>query len=1127
MNCPRCQREAPADAAFCPKCGSNLSVACPQCGTATAPDDHFCRKCGQRLAVAATPVTVGLVSPASYTPKHLAEKILNSKAALEGERKQVTVLFADLKGSMELLADRDAEEARKILDPVLERMMEAVHRYEGTVNQVMGDGIMALFGAPIAHEDHAVRAGYAALRMQEERKSKAGEGGGAHGVNVQIRVCLNSGEVVVRAIGSDLHMDYTAVGQTTHLAARMEQLADPGAIVITPNTLALVEGFVEAKSLGRVALKGVAEPVQVHEILGASTVRSRFQAATVRGLTKFVGRALEMEQLGRALDQARTGRGQVIAVVGEPGVGKSRLYYEFLHSHRVQDCLVVQSASVSYGKAAAYLPVIDFLRAYFGVDGRDDARAIREKVTGRLLTLDRALEPFLLAFLWLLNVSEDDPTWEHLDPSMRRQRTLDGVKRVVIRESQVQPVVILFEDLHWIDSETQALLDALVEILPTARVLMLVNYRPEFQHTWGSKTYYRLLRIDPLPATNAHELLDALLGDDVTVQSLKVLLVQRTEGTPLFLEESVRALSETSVLVGERGSYHLARPIDTLEVPGTVKAVLAARIDRLAPDVKALLQAASVIGTDVPFALLEAIAEMPEHELQRGLGHLQAAEFLYETNLFPELEHTFKHALTHEVAYGSLLGDRRRRLHARIVEAIEQLYGDRVTEQVERLAHHAIRGELWDKAISYLHLAGTKAFMRSANSEAIACFRQAIDLVRRFPSSPELMRRNLRLLLALGPALQTVQGFGAVDVERTYSRARALCDQVGEPTELFQVLWGLWNHTGPGRGRFDAAHPIAEELLAVAERLSDRALMLEARHALGPTTLYLGQPVAARKHGEEGMALYDREQHRSLTFLYGGHDPGVCCRMHSGLALWILGHPTAALERSRGGLALARDLSHPPSVADALRILGTVYQLRGEVEATRELAESLIALSTEHGFQFWLAFGRILQSWALTEWEGGHTALLRLQGAITDYRSAGNELHVPYFLSLLAAAHLKHGATEEASAVVADALGRSEQIWDAKLYRIKGELVLVRDPGAELEAEMAFRQAIDIARRQGAKSWELGAVTSLSRLLLQQNKRDEAQSALAEIYGCFTEGLDTADLRDAKRLLDQLSNAKP
>src|SRR5256712_6062556 len=501
MKCPRCQHENPPQAKFCLECAAPLAFQCTNCGTQVPPGAKFCFECA--TPVGAPGSVPRFASPQAYTPKHLAERILNSKAALEGERKQVTVLFADLKGSMELLADRDPEEARKILDPVIERVMEAVHRYEGTVNQVMGDGIMALFGAPLAHEDHAVRACYAALRMQEAVKAYADEARRTTGLPPSIRVGLNSGEVVVRSIGSDLRMDYTAVGQTTHLAARMEQAALPGTIVITADTLQLAEGWVQVAPLGPVPVKGLTEPAEVYEVTGAGSARTRLQAAAARGLTRFVGRDAEMDQLGHALELARAGRGQVVAVVGEPGLGKSRLFREFTRSHRVHGCLLLEGAAVSYAKASAYQPIAHLLREYFGIEPRDDARRIREKVTGKLLTLDRALESYLPALLALVDVPVDDGAWRALDQLQRRHRTLDGLKRLILRESQTQPVIAVFEDLHWIDGETQAFLDSLVESVPSARLLLLVNYRPEYQHAWGGRTYYTQMRLDPLPPQSA------------------------------------------------------------------------------------------------------------------------------------------------------------------------------------------------------------------------------------------------------------------------------------------------------------------------------------------------------------------------------------------------------------------------------------------------------------------------------------------------------------------------------------------------------------------------------------------------------------------------------------------------
>ncbi|HXZ43727.1 MAG TPA: adenylate/guanylate cyclase domain-containing protein, partial [archaeon] len=621
MQCPRCQAKNPADAVFCEECGARLEASCSSCGEPNRLGAKFCKKCGQQLTRGGVPgptAAAKLGSPETYTPKHLAEKILTSKSALEGERKQVTVLFADLKGSMELLADRDPEEARKLLDPVLERMMEAVHRYEGTVNQVMGDGIMALFGAPVAHEDHGVRACYAALRMQESVREYAEEVRRTEGIPIQIRVGLNSGEVVVRSIGNDLHMDYTAVGQTTHLAARLEQMAMPGSSMVSAAILALVEGYVQVKPLGPIPIKGLEVPMEVYELLGVLPVRSGMETAAARGLTPFVGRQREVEALRHALGQAQAGHGQVVGVLGDAGVGKTRLFYEFTHSRHTQGWLLLETWSMPYGKATAYLPVIDLLKSYFQLEARDDARKLREKVTGKLLTLDPALQPTLPAFLALLDIPGEDPQWQALDPSQRRQRTLDALKRLVLRESQLQPVCLLVENLHWIDAETQAWLDSLIESLPTARLLLLVNFRPEYQHGWGHKSYYTQLRLDPLPPESAEALLQGLLGPDPTLQPLKQLLIARTEGNPFFLEESVRTLVETQVLTGARGAYCLATALPSVQVPPTVQAVLAARIDRLPSEEKRLLQAAAVVGKDVPFPILQAIAELPEEAVRQG-----------------------------------------------------------------------------------------------------------------------------------------------------------------------------------------------------------------------------------------------------------------------------------------------------------------------------------------------------------------------------------------------------------------------------------------------------------------------------------------------------------------------------
>jgi len=938
MQCPRCQHENSPPAKFCEECAAPLARSCSNCGTQLSPTAKFCPECAHPVAIAGA-TQPRFSSPDVYTPKHLVEKILTSKSALEGERKQVTVLFADMKGSMELLADRDPEEARKILDPVLERMMEAVHRYEGTVNQVMGDGIMALFGAPLAHEDHAVRACYAALRMQESVKRYAEGVFRSFGVPIQIRVGLNSGDVVVRAIGSDLHMDYTAVGQSTHLAARMEQMAQPGTILLTPETLALAEGFVQVTSRGPVTVKGLTAPIEIFELAGASPVRSRLHAAASRGLTRFVGRDVEIELLRQALGRAGEGHGQLVAVVGEPGVGKSRLVWEFTHSHRSRGWLVLEAASVSYGKATTYFPVIELLRSYFGIEPRDDGRKMREKVTGKLLSLDRALEPALPVFLSLLDVSIEDPEWAKLDPAQRRRQTLDGLKRLLVRESQVQPVLLVVEDLHWIDGETQAWLDLLVESLPTARLLLLTNYRPEYAHGWGSKTYYQQVRLDTLPAASAGELLEALLGPDPGLEDLERLLIERTQGNPFFLEESVRALVETRALTGERGGYRLAGPIQRLQLPATAQAILAARIDRLAPGDKRLLQAAAVIGKDVPFMLLQAIAEDPQEHVRQSLTSLQAAEFLYEARLFPELEYTFKHALTHEVAYGGLLHDRRIALHARIVEVVEQLHADHLDEHVERLAHHAVRGDLREKAVHYLRQAGAKATARSALQDARSWFEQALGVLELLAEDQVTQEQAFDIRLELRRVLVQLG-----EIQQTLERlreAKALAERLNDDRRRGQVCAFMANIHFL-LNELDEALPYGVSGLEIAGRVGDLRLRILATTYLEQTHYYRGDYERVIELATDNLAVLPPEW---VYEYFGPAAPAsVYDRSWLVMSLGELGKFAEAAQHELQMLRLADPTQHAFTVGFAYRAASELHLLEGDGTKARSLIEHSLAV---------------------------------------------------------------------------------------------------------------------------------------------------------------------------------------
>jgi tetratricopeptide (TPR) repeat protein len=976
------------------------------------------------------------------------------------------------------------------------------------VNQVMGDGIMALFGAPLANEDHAVRACYAALRMQESVKRYAEGVRRTEGIPIQIRVGLNSGEVVVRSIGSDLHMDYTAVGQTTHLAARMEQMAMPGSILITQDTLNLAEGYVVVKPLGPMPVKGLEAPTEVYEVTGAATVRSRLHAAAARGLTRFVGRDNEMEQLRQALERARTGHGQVVALVGEPGVGKSRLYWEFTHSHRTQGWLIVESSSVSYGKATAFLPIIDLLRAYFQIEARDETRKIREKVTGKVLSLDRALEPSLPALLWLLDAPVEDPQWQRLDPPQRRQRTLDGVKRLLLRESQVQPLLVLFEDLHWIDAETQALLDSLVESLPTARLLLLVNYRPEYQHGWGSKTYYRQLRIDPLPPENAEELLRSLLGDDPGLEPLKRLLIDRTEGNPFFLEESVRTLVETKILTGERGAYRLAKAAQdlqkTVQIPATATAILAARIDRLSPEDKRLLQAASVIGKDVPFALLQAIAELPEEDLRRSLTQLQAGEFLYEARLFPDLEYTFKHALTHEVVYASPLHDRRKHLHIQIMEALERLYPDRLGEHVDLLAHHAFRGEVWAKAVTYLRQTGAKALARSANREAAACFERALAALKHLPETREAIEQAIDLRFDLRVSLFP---FGEFERLSQYLRdAEALARTLDDPRRLGWVYAYMSSHLLQ-IGQPTEALTFAQRTQAAAETLGDFPLTVSANFYLGWACLSSGDYRRAGDFLQKMVQSVEGDLSRERL----GHlaPPAVLSRSWLADALAERGDFDEGIARGEEGLRIAEALDQPYSLSVACRGLGHLDGVKGELSQAVRMLERGLTLSRDWNFIQFLPFfqGSLGHVYALSgRLDEG---LSSLQQALTTSESTGAAWHLSRVLVYQGEAWVLAGRLEEALVAAGQALTlareRGQRGDEAYALRLHGEIAARRDSPDIARAEDHYRQALALAGELAMRPLVAHCHLGLGKLYRRTDKHEQAQEHLTTAATMYRE----------------------
>jgi class 3 adenylate cyclase/tetratricopeptide (TPR) repeat protein len=1060
--------------------------------------------------------------PLDYTPKHLAEKILTARTSLEGERKQVTVFFADIKDSTRLIEGLDPEAAQQLLDPAIHLMMDAVHRFEGTVNQVLGDGIMALFGAPIAHEDHALRACYAALALQSAVRPYAEEVRRRHGMALQLRVGLHAGEVVVRAIGNDLHMDYSAVGQTTHLAARMEQLATPGSVLLTAATLRLVEGLVRVNALGPVPVKGLTEPVEVYELTGASALRRRLQAAAARGLTRFVGRQTELAALQQALEHAGAGHGQVVALVGEAGVGKSRLVYECVHAHPTQGWRVLESASVSYGKATPYFPVLELLRHYGHVEEHDDPRTVRAKVTGQVLTLDESLQETIPALLALLDALPADSPFLRLDPPQRRQRTLEALKRVLLRESQAQPLLLVFEDLHWIDTETQALLDRLVEGLPTARLLLLVNYRPEYQHGWGSKTYYTQLRLDPLPPASADEVLQALLGDDPGLAPLKQLLITRTQGNPFFLEESARTLVEAGVLVGEAGAYRLAQAQPTIQVSATVQAVLAARIDRLPPEEKRLLQTAAVIGTEVPLPLLQGIAELPEDALQRGLTHLQAAEFLYETRLFPEREYTFKHALTHEVAYGSLLQERRRVLHARIVEILEALAGDRVGEQVEHLAHHALRGEVWDKAVVYCRQAGEKAMARSAYREAVGSFEQALGALPHLPEQRDTIEQAIDLRFALRSALIPSGDWGRILA--CLREAESLAEALDDPRRLTQVSLFL-SVQCRYMGAYDQAIAAAQRALALATAGGDVVPQALANQYLGLAYGAQGDYRRAIDCFRQIVASFDgaRRHERFGRVLL----PAVASRAWLAVCHAELGMFAEGKALGDEGLHIAEAVAHPASLMIASWGIGLLSLRQGALPRALPLLERAVRICQDADLPVFFPMVAAALGAAYTLAGRIDNTVPLLTQAVEQTVATETAGYQTLCSLSLGEAQLLAGRLEEAHALAEHALtlprAHQERGNEAYGLRLLGDITARREPPESEQAAAYYRQALALAEELGMRPLQAHCHLGLGTLYAKIDERAQARAELSAAIDLYRAMEMTFWLPQAEESLGQVA----
>src|SRR6202050_3258381 len=1118
MRCSKCETDNAANAKFCAECGAALESRCVSCGAENPPNAKFCIQCGARVGAASSAKTPLPASGPTNRPTLTERPAVEDAQLPDGERKTVTALFADIKGSMDLMEGIDPEQARALIDPALRIMIDAVHRYDGYIVQSTGDGIFALFGAPIAHEDHPHRALLASLKMQDDLRRYSARLRESGDSPIEVRVGANTGEAVVRSIRTDaLHTEYTPIGHSTSLAARMQALAPIGSIAITENTRRIVEGYFELKALGPTRVKGLSDLINVYEVVGLGPLRTRLQASARRGLSKFVGREAEMAQMNHALELGRAGHGQIVAAVGEAGVGKSRLFHEFKIVSR-SGCMILETFSVSHGKASAYLPLIDLLKNYFEITSDDDERKRREKIGGKVLMLDRSLEDILPYLFAILGVAESNGALDEMDAQIRRRRTLDAVKRLLLRESLNQPLIAVFEDLHWVDAETQAFLNLMVESIGTARVLMMVNYRPEYRHDWSAQSYYAQLRLDPLGAESAESLLGALVGTETELAPLKQLITQRTEGNPFFMEETVQAMFESGVLV-RNGKVSLAQPLSTIVIPASVKGILAARIDRLAPAHKELLQILSIIGKEFPLGLVKRVVDKSEDALTPMMAELQLGEFIYEQPAFPDVEYVFKHALTLEVAYGSVLNERKKSIHEKTAYALETMYAQQLDDHVNELAHHFSHSSNIEKAITYLVRSAER---HGGYEETIESVTKALELLLQLAEGPERDNREVRMRVFLGQVLAAARGFSALELGKHISRLEELVGRVTDPEAQFIGRFSQWS-VAFARGNLRRAEEVGAALLAMTPADATDIRRPSAYQVLGTSQVWRGRPLQARDNLERGVELFE---HDLDNFLRSSVAPVVPNRCHLAWAVWVCGYPDQARVRAEEGLQLAMRLNRPYSISFALQYAVSVAHLRRSYESSKPRAESLRTVARESGFPVWQACGTASMGRVLMEegdWDGGH-ALMR--EGLSQVRSAGGELVYLYLLSLYAEGCLLHRKITEGTRTLdelAEGMQRTEmRMLESEIPRIRGELILLDNQNAAA-AEELFRTALRIAGEQGAKSWELRAANSLGRLMMAAGRRDEARDLIAPVYAWFTEGFETGDLKEAKELLREAS----
>jgi class 3 adenylate cyclase/tetratricopeptide (TPR) repeat protein len=1101
VKCNGCGFENAAGIKFCGECGKPLKVACPSCAFENHPGIKFCGECGRPLHGGRE-----APDPRSYTPHHLAEKILTSRSALEGERKQVTVLFADVKGSMDLAEQVDPEEWHGIMDRFLQILADGVHRFEGTINQYTGDGMMALFGAPVAHEDHAARACYAALALKDELRRYSDELRVSRGLNFAVRMGLNSGEVVVGKIGDDLRMDYTAQGHTVGLAARMEQTAAPDSIYLSDHTARLVSGRFTLRDLGQSTVKGASSAVGVHELTGAGSLRTRFEVARTRGLTRFVGREDDMDTLDAALVKARDGKGRVVGVVGEPGVGKSRLSFEFAERCRSLGLTVLEGRAVSHGKNIPLLPMLQVFRAYYGITEHDTDRAAREKIAGRLVLIDESFREVLPLLFEFFGVADPDRPALRIDPEARQRQLFGVLRRVLRREDTEAPIVWLIEDLHWIDQGSEAFLAEWVEAIAGTRNLLLVNFRPEYHAPWMQKSYYHQLPVSPLAPEATRELVGDLLGKHPSLVALGDAIHAHTAGNPFFIEEVVQSLIESGHLSGTRGSYRLATPVEKLQVPGTVQSVLAARIDRLSERDKRVLQTSAVIGKNFTEPVLKRVAGLGEAELAASLAALRQAEFVYEEALYPDAEYAFKHPLTQEVAYGSQLAARRSETHSRIARAIPEVYPERLDERAALLAHHCeAAGE---------PLQAARWHRRAAEWAGVSDPRTAhlhwTKVRELLGSAPESSDDIALGVLACSRILQFGWRLGAPDEETVsvFHQGRDLAARAGDLRSLAMLLSGY----GAARGLAGDVRKYVEhatEGFRVARDTNDPALVLGIRSQLSYGLFSAGRFQELIPILEEGIT--NRPQDLELGRDIVGYCPYAMTFAFRGAAETYTGVLDRASKTLDSALELARRHRDLEVASPAHAWKSELHQVAGDVAAALAHARQAVEIAEKIGSAFWLLFANTRLALAQLLSKDWDEAVERLDEVLRTARGCRTGLEEePFILAALAEAHLGRGDATAARRAADEAVLAAER-GGMRFYGALAELTLARvllragGSGAPELIRLALERALERLRETGARTYEPFVRIELAELARLKGDAVERQRELREAHRLFLE----------------------